>query len=73
MSIVYENNLKALKEKNEALWNTFVTYENNHSGCRAFVDTANNGEQIVGYHAEDKDYYLNSTYNPQREAGKNNE
>ena len=70
MNIVYENNLKALKEKNEALWNTFVTYENNHSGCRAFVDTAKNGEQIVGYHAEDKDYYLNSTYNPRREAEK---
>lgn len=70
MSIVYENNLKALKEKNEALWNAFVTYENNHSGCQAFVDTAKNGEQIVGYHADNKDYYLNSTYNPQREAEK---
>lgn len=70
MGTVFEKNLDALKQKNESLWAALIEYENHQSECRAFVEAAKNGESIVGYHGENRDYYLNSTYNPTKEAEK---
>lgn len=70
MGTTYEKNLAALKYKSEKLWKAFVAYNDQNHENRAFVATAKNGELTVGYHGENRDYYLNSTYNPTKEAEK---
>lgn len=70
MGSTYEKNLTALKLKHEKLWEAFIRYSSQTEYCKAFVADAKNGEQIVGYHGLERDYYLNSTYNPSREAEK---
>ena len=68
MNTIYENNLKALKQKNEKLWEAFYTYAKQQKESRAFTAVAKNGEVIIGYHGKDRDFNLNSTYNPSKEA-----
>ena len=70
MNTIYENNLKALKQKNEKLWEAFYTYAKQQKESRAFTAVAKNGEVIIGYHGKDRDFNLNSTYNPSKEAEK---
>lgn len=68
--MIYEKNLRALKQKNENLWSAFLAYQKQKPDTSVFVSAAKNGELIFGYHGTERDYYLNSTYNPTREAEK---
>ena len=49
MNTIYENNLKALKQKNEKLWEAFYTYAKQQKESRAFTAVAKNGEVIIRY------------------------
>ena len=44
MNTIYENNLKALKQKNEKLWEAFYTYAKQQKESRAFTAVAKNGK-----------------------------
>lgn len=39
-------------------------------GKSGFYCGSENGEVIIGYHGKDRDFNLNSTYNPSKEAEK---
>lgn len=70
MGITYDNNLNALKKKHKKIWEAFTRDSSQTQRGNAFISQAKNGEWIVGYHTEQRDYYLNSTYNPTKEAEK---
>ncbi|MFR5952540.1 MAG: motility associated factor glycosyltransferase family protein [Coprococcus sp.] len=70
MKTIYENNLNTLEQHHKTLWEAFSRDSSLEENEFAFVTQAKNGEWIVGCHMEGKDNYMNSTYNPAREAEK---
>lgn len=70
MKSIYENNLNTLEQYHKTLWEAFSRDSSLEENEFAFVTQAKNGECIVGCHTNGKDNYLNSTYNPAREAEK---
>ena len=67
--MIYENNLRALQEARPDIY-TYVVDKDFSCNDRAVVETAKNGELIVKYINNGKEYYLNSRYNPMKEAEK---
>lgn len=70
MKTIYENNLNTLEQHHKTLWEAFSRDSSLEENEFAFATQAKNGEWIVGCHMEGKDNYMNSTYNPAREAEK---
>ena len=68
MKTIYENNLNTLEQHHKTLWEAFSRDSSLEENEFAFATQAKNGEWIVGCHMEGKDNYMNSTYNPAREA-----
>ena len=68
--MVYEKNLKALESSCGDIYSKIV--ENKVSCCdeRVIIENAKNGEKILKYIENSKEYYFNSKYNPTNEAEK---
>lgn len=67
--MIYENNLKALCEKRPDLYEAVINGIDYDDGL-VVVEEARNGEKIIKYCKDGKETYLNSRYNPQKEAEK---
>ncbi len=67
--MVYENNLKALCDKRPDLYEAIVN-EFEYDDSLVVVEEAKNKEKIIKYCKDGKNTYLNSTYNPSKEAEK---
>ncbi|MBE5943493.1 MAG: motility associated factor glycosyltransferase family protein [Lachnospiraceae bacterium] len=67
--MIYENNLKALCDVRPDLYEAVIKEKEYDDGL-VVMEEAKNGEKIVKYCKGDTVVYLNSTYNPAREAEK---
>ena len=68
-NMVFEMNKKALCISCPIIYNAIIQMNENLTGNAAIVE-AKNGEPIIIYRKADKEYYLNSRYNPASEAKK---
>lgn len=68
--MVYENNLKSLKEKHTTTYEVIIKDDFEWDKEGACVCDAKNGEQILVFRHKGRDIYLNSKYNPTSEAQK---
>lgn len=68
--MLYEDNLKKLKQRDAALYETITDENFEYDREAVHISTAKNGEKIVTYTKDNETIHLNSTYNPQKEAVK---
>lgn len=66
--MVYEKNLEALKKYYKPIYDIITDKTFLWNRQLVSVDKARDGESMVIYHADDRDIYLNSRYNPTNEA-----
>lgn len=67
----FEKNLESLKKRNELLYEYITAEDLEWDENKTFVETAKNGETIIGYKLDDGSVrYMNSRYNPTIEAEK---
>lgn len=65
---IYEKNLEAVKKRSEELYEAVLNAETESEGSLYCVEAAKNGMPIFCSKGEGGIIYLNSRYNPQREA-----
>jgi hypothetical protein len=65
---IYEKNLLAIQKKDERLYQALQKQMNKSEDICFYIDTAKNQELIVYAKQKEKIQYMNSRYNPQREA-----
>lgn len=68
--MIYEKNLEILKCRFTDIYDAVTGMEAEPGEVSAFVETAKNGDKIVRYVKNGEEFYLNSRYNPCKEAEK---
>lgn len=70
MGTIYEQNLEIIEHRDARMYQAILDYEPRWNQDIATSEVAKNGDTVIAYHKEGRDYYLNSRYNPASEAEK---
>ena len=68
--MIYKNNLEALKKNYNDIYNAIIDRKEAYCSELSMIETARNGESIIKYNFNGKWIYLNSKYDPSKEAEK---
>ena len=68
--MIYKNNLEALKKNYNDIYNAIIDRKEAYCSELSMIETARNGESIIKYSFNGKWIYLNSKYDPSKEAEK---
>ena len=67
---MYDKNIESLKKNYPDVYDKIISGNVEYDNSNIAIETAKNGEPIIKYSIQDRDIYLNSRYNPSREASK---